>query len=313
MNYEKKYKEALEKAKNCLKDDTITNTAISYIRTIFPELKESEDERILKNLKAVVKAYDMWAERGLDMNDILAWLEKQGEHAKFRDSIQVGDKVTRNEDGVLVNLSQLNRVAKKDEKQGEQKPQGKSALEAINEEKVDNANIVAKKDEKKGEKPRYSIGDVLCDKSCTTLNKDAQPNFEIVAIKNGLYICDKGYIPISQQDEYELVAKKIDQNPAWSEEDELIINKILCICNDFEKSFEISPASTKVIKEDVNKIDNWLKSLKERYTWKPSDEQIKVLVEVLIFAANKESPHWNDYIYGILKNLTRQLKKLMEE
>ena len=55
----------------------------------------------------------------------IAWLEKQGEHAKFRDSIQIGDKVTRNQDGVLVNLSQLKRVAKKDEKQGEQKPADK--------------------------------------------------------------------------------------------------------------------------------------------------------------------------------------------
>ena len=60
-------------------------------------------------------------------------------------------------------------------------------------------------------KPRYSIGDVLCDKSCTTLYKDAQPNFEILDIRNGLYICDNGSIPISQQDEYELVAKKIEQ------------------------------------------------------------------------------------------------------
>ena len=68
--------------------------------------------------------------------------------------------------------------------------------------------------EKRGEQPRYSIGDVLCDKSCTTLNKDAQPNFEIIDIRNGMYICDKGSFPISQQDEYELVAKKIDQKPA---------------------------------------------------------------------------------------------------
>lgn len=65
--------------------------------------------------------------------------------------------------------------------------------------------------EKQGGQPRYSIGDVLCDKSCTTLNKDAQPNFEIVDIRNGMYICDKGSFPISQQDEYELVAKKIEQ------------------------------------------------------------------------------------------------------
>ncbi len=49
------------------------------------------------------------------------WLEKEAEHANFRNNIQIGDNVTRNQDGVLVNLSQLNRVAKKDEKQCEQK------------------------------------------------------------------------------------------------------------------------------------------------------------------------------------------------
>jgi hypothetical protein len=49
----------------------------------------------------------------------LAWIEKQGEHAKFLSKIQIGDKVTRNEYGVLVNLSQLARIAKKDEKYSE--------------------------------------------------------------------------------------------------------------------------------------------------------------------------------------------------
>ena len=38
-------------------------------------------------------------------------------HMEFLDKIQVGDKVTRNSDGVLVNLSQLNRVAKKEDHQ----------------------------------------------------------------------------------------------------------------------------------------------------------------------------------------------------
>lgn len=81
----------------------------------FPK-EESDDERIRKELIDFVKS------RGGFKQEYIAWLEKQGEHAKFRDSIQVGDKVTRNQDGVLVNLSQLERVAKPAEKQGEQKP-----------------------------------------------------------------------------------------------------------------------------------------------------------------------------------------------
>ena len=56
----------------------------------------------------------------------------------------------------------------------------------------------------------------------------------------------------------------------------------------------------------------WLKSLGPQTIWKPSDEQMKILNEVLNFAANHESPYWNDYIFGTLNNLIRQLKKLME-
>ena len=58
----------------------------------------------------------------MKVKDILTWLERQGEHANFRNKIQVGDKVTRNGDGYLVNLSQLKRVAKPSEKQGKQNP-----------------------------------------------------------------------------------------------------------------------------------------------------------------------------------------------
>ena len=42
----------------------------------------------------------------------VSFVEKHGEHTKFINSIQVGDKVTRNQDGMLVNLSQLERMAK---------------------------------------------------------------------------------------------------------------------------------------------------------------------------------------------------------
>ena len=39
-----------------------------------------------------------------------------------------------------------------------------------------------------------------------------------------------------------------------------------------------------------------------------SEEQMKVLNEVLNFAANHESPYWNEYIFETLSNLIRQLK-----
>ena len=90
---------------------------------LFPELKESEEERVLKIIKETLKSYNGGVIFGSlnerDYAECLYWLKEQGEHKKFRDGIQVGDKVTRNKDGMLVNLSQLNRVAKKIEKKEE--------------------------------------------------------------------------------------------------------------------------------------------------------------------------------------------------
>ena len=111
----KAYDEVIERAKKVLLDCTSEEQKV--VEYITPELKESEDERIRKWIIGVLSTY----EHDKDLrNAAIAWLEKQAEHKKFRDSIQVGDKVTKNEDGVLVNLSQLKRVAKKDEKQSEE-------------------------------------------------------------------------------------------------------------------------------------------------------------------------------------------------
>ena len=55
--------------------------------------------------------------------------------------------------------------------------------------------------------------------------------------------------------------------PTWSEEDEVKINRIVaCLEN-------LNVADNDILLKDVD----WLKSIKERYTWKPSDEQMKAL------------------------------------
>lgn len=56
----------------------------------------------------------------------------------------------------------------------------------------------------------------------------------------------------------------LQKSVKWSKEDESVISLIFSICDDFLESFEISPASTKVVKEDIDKIKNWLKSLRYR-------------------------------------------------
>ena len=80
MNYEQNYKEALDRAKK-LKESSDSTAVIDGCEQIFPELKESEDERIRK---LIIRHFKEIADRNeqswknLDIPYIIAWLEKQG-------------------------------------------------------------------------------------------------------------------------------------------------------------------------------------------------------------------------------------------
>ena len=78
MDYEKLYKEALERARNHKNNDGLTLEQYQTIDLLFPELKESEDERIRKELKraiAVALDYSYFGKETAD--NCIAWLEKQ--------------------------------------------------------------------------------------------------------------------------------------------------------------------------------------------------------------------------------------------
>ena len=78
MDYEKKYKNALEWARQVMNGET--GFIRKEVEEIFPELAESDDERIRRELIEHV----IWSEDNQDistdeMERWLAWLEKQGE------------------------------------------------------------------------------------------------------------------------------------------------------------------------------------------------------------------------------------------
>ena len=76
MDYEKKYKEALERARK-LYDSSEYVCEMDNYATIFPELNESENEKIMKDIVEAVELHkDFTQER---KEHIYAWLEKQGE------------------------------------------------------------------------------------------------------------------------------------------------------------------------------------------------------------------------------------------
>lgn len=76
MNYEEKYKQALERARYYhSKDYMLINSAIE---NIFPELAESEDERIRKAIINSVETDSSVYESSVSPHDMIVWLKKQG-------------------------------------------------------------------------------------------------------------------------------------------------------------------------------------------------------------------------------------------
>lgn len=86
MNYEKKYKDALERAKGLLEgmDEGDYLASSEDIENLFPELAESEGERMRKAIIDFLKNIEEENESSLifgntTTTDMIAWLEKQGE------------------------------------------------------------------------------------------------------------------------------------------------------------------------------------------------------------------------------------------
>ena len=80
MDYEKKYKDALERAREFQKSKD--GLCVLTAESIFPELNESEDEKIRKELIFYLgdMPEDTELRNGVTNRDVLSWLEKQGEH-----------------------------------------------------------------------------------------------------------------------------------------------------------------------------------------------------------------------------------------
>lgn len=108
----RRYDEALERAEKALEVlGTDKCEGARQIFSLFPELKESKDERIRKVIIGLLKqsTYEDCDYDGVNMKDIYAWLEKQGETYTKRD---VDDAYL---EGMAFAKDEL-------EKQGEQKP-----------------------------------------------------------------------------------------------------------------------------------------------------------------------------------------------
>jgi hypothetical protein len=197
-----------------------------WLEKMFPELKESKDERIMKEL---IKFFRMGAKynsstNGIPDKDIIAWLEKQNK----------------------------------------QKPAWSEDDEGI---------------------CRAIINDIANDKSMCTFD-----------ISKG--ICDEQINWLKSLKERVACEANCTTAKEWSKEDEIWIDRACMLLDELN---HLSTLTLAKIPSNVNDIISHLKSIKDRYTWKPSNMEL----EVLRLAAEKDGT--------CLMGLYKQLKKLREE
>jgi len=365
MDYEKEYKEALERAREYHKvdkDNTLKLYAKGTMEYIFPELKESGDERIRKVVTLIIKGIraNVFEEKGISKEDTIAWLEKQGEQKPV--DFKAKDWYVSKVDGKIHNMT-YNPTDKVEPKfkVGDWITDGYLYYKIT--DVLEDRYIV----DRKFAKERCAIlfkfehyyhlwtlkdakdGDVLQlgkvtaifkeysgDETCICYCSVCEGEFEIPADDgvDNVYGCYDTYPATKEQRDllfqkmkeagYEWNAEKkelkkihvIDEgksemdycftkmmngekvSSAWSEEDERMCNASVRACQYMVENFENSTW-------DYEDAIDWLKSLKDRYSWKPSKEQMKGIdcaIKTLRHQLNVEDKNLNS-LYEQLKNL----------
>ncbi len=166
INYEKRYRKSLERARAIYQGKykpEIAAILAEALQSIFPELAESEDEKIRKDLIHWVKTNISYERIPVGMNfsneRVLAWLEKQGEKQDYNpykatvESIaSMCDRYSTSDD--LKDFYNNIKVKCKDaveydntwiKKQGEQRPEADKAKDVENDicRECDNGNWLA--------------------------------------------------------------------------------------------------------------------------------------------------------------------------
>ena len=302
----KRYDKAIERAEGLI--DFCSDSELKTLKFVFPELKESDGEKIRNvligwiNLEPSTSFNDTFD--GFSKEQILAWLEKQGEQSIKWNKNTEGNKPQKNH-SVLIKTT--NGIAEgewnggkhwiqyrwsssiKDsdvlfwielydiEEQGKQKPVN-TIEQKVEDEEYDGEdygidslwhakNILEKT---LGEVEGYQTDDGILDHKCAISSVDK------------LY-------------------KQSQSKQEWSEEDESNFQMIIDVIK------ENKHHSTDYEHAIYYKLLSWFKALKDRYAWKPSDGQIEALDWALSLAKN-----CGDECAFDIRTLQDQLKKLKE-
>ena len=272
----KAYDEALERAKK-LQETCDSTTVVGWCEYIFQELRESKDEKIKKeiiNYFAKGKEYLSLCSIGKD--DILAWLEKQGEQSSLNinreylkgikrvqeyqdlsDWEKEFDKIAsmyahnKNQEGyndswyVKERAAEMLYYAKKElEKQGGQKPTDEV-------ESITRSYII----------PNEKFFQWIYDRLINVHNENPNVDYMLSLKKRIEDMQNPANDDMKEALQTEYEKGRADaiaeiQKPAWSEEDEKILKDILV-----DVKFE--GYNNDMLANSYKKI-NWLKSLRQR-------------------------------------------------
>lgn len=151
MDYEKLYNEALERAKYCLTTD-MDNSGHWAVKHIFPELKDSEDEKIKKGIiKFLIDVNNgAYTKSELEIASWIAWLEKQSKQKPI-------DKVEPkfHEDDWIVYKNDICQIVKREEGCNKLVTTFGIEKELVNERNLSHARLWTIKDAKDGDVLAY--------------------------------------------------------------------------------------------------------------------------------------------------------------
>ena len=259
--------ETIKKAQELLESGTLSAEAKAAIIKDFPELSESEDERIRK---AIIFYLEQTAHGGVDeipKSKMLAWLEKQ----KEQNLTELPKSEDYGIDGLYAAIDILQRTL--GEVDGYQTDDGilehKCAISAVKElyeQKPSTPEDIA---------AAYQMG--------LAEGRKEQKSAELTSMDDAIEACMLRYLQsaASRKDDDEIMEDTrkykqelvgLVQKPAgWSEEDEKMLERII------ERGSCLIPSGEDAL---LPAHIEWLKSIHSH--WKPSEEQMKHLHNVMI-------------------------------
>ena len=261
----------IEEAKRLYK--TANSDQKYVLESLFPQLKETEDDRMRKNIKVALISMednlaDFYSTHRTSQKELIAWLEKQCDKDKLiqelgeykvkytQEVLEKHIKSMDNKEDEMIKKSLINYVychgdagdfTKKEliawlEKQGEQKP----------------VSNVEPKFKVKYAGSEYNVFETKDIAGVTFYGIEDEPNhIDYVKAENCEVI--SGYSIKENGSPYPTkLAVFSEQKPAWSEEDEENLNNVLYILNQLKDTSSYEEDNT------AEKTINWFKSLKYR-------------------------------------------------